>query len=305
MPASATPYGYPAPVINPATGELTVAQFLARPPYIQRAIRDLTRLRFLTEGVLFARGPAATGGAVVFDQVVGNDLFLERDVQDIEPGAEFPLLTPIDAVPQVALARKFGGEVFLTWEAIRRDNRALLGQRLQSLRNTIVRRTDEKGMAALRAAAIAGTIPTMVASGDWSLAATDLVRDVATAMSAVDALDMGYEATLALVNPAQALDVVGRKDIRTELDGGRSGAPIILTGWMGRLLNMNWVTSNRVLPGEVWIGEGGRVGSISDEVPTYALPIDDPRRERTYLHGARVPAFALTDPKSFIRITGA
>lgn len=291
------PFPPAPPVVNGTT--ITVSQFLTNPARVQRAIQDLTLQRFVTD-VVFGAGPTATGGAVVYDQVTANDLYLRDDVQEIEPGGEFPLLGDTDAGPLVAIARKYGGEVPITDEQARRDNRNILNRQMTKLRNTIVKRTDTVAMAALRAAPLI----TQVASGDWSLAATDIVSDLATAANAISRLDLGYVADTVLIAPDQELDLLKDKDIRDALPRERDDS-LIRTGNLGRLMGLDFVVSNRILPGEVFVLMRRVIGGVSDEVPLYARPIPEPRRERTFIHGARVVTPYVTDPKAGVRITGA
>lgn len=295
------PTGSPYPPAPPAVAgnNITVDMFLRSPPRVQRAIEDLTLQRFVTDAI-FAGGPPAVGGAVVYDQVTSSILYLERDVQEIEPGAEFPLLNGVDAAPLVAVAKKYGGEVFFTDEEIRRDNRAILGKRTVQLRNTIIKKVDAVGMAALRAAPIIA----QVASGDWSAAATDIVADLATAKNSISRLEMGYTADTALIHDDQELDLIKDKDIRDALPRERDNG-LIRTGNVGRIMGLDFIATSQVNPGEVFVLQRRQIGNVSDEVPLYARPIADERRERTYIHGARVPAVYVTDPKACVRITGA
>lgn len=297
MPGS-TPYPWAPPAINGT--DLTVSVFLRNPPRVQRAIEAMTTQRFIAD-VIFGGGPQADGGAVVYDQVTQANIFLSRDVQEIEPGATFPVLNDVEVAPLVAVAKKYGGEIYLTDEAVRRDNRDKLAREMTRLRNTITRKVDTIAMAALRAA----PINSMPASADWSLATTDIIADLASAMEMITGPDMGYDhPDTAFINPAQETDLLKKKDIREALPRESTTVPIA-TGRLGRLLGLDFVVSNRVNPGEIIICQRGLVGGISDEVPLYARPIDEPRQERVYLHGARLPAVYVTDPKSVVRITGA
>lgn len=301
MPA-ATIFDGPFPPAPPTVaGDLiTVSMFLNNPTRVQRTIEDITNLRFVAD-VILAEGPAIPSGSVIFDQITEQgQIFLDRDVEEIEPGADFPILNALEAGPLVAIARKYGGEVFLTYEDVRRDRRDKLGRRLTQLRNTIVRKVDRIAMAALRAAPIIA----QAASGDWSTAATDIVRDLAIAKNSISRLELGYMADTALIHDDQELDLMSDKDIRDALPRERDNS-LIRTGNVGRLMGLDFIATSQVAAGEVFVLQRKVAGSISDEVPMYARPLDEPRQERTYLHGARVPAVYITDPKAVVRITGA
>jgi hypothetical protein len=289
----------PAPPTVSATNLITVSLFLNSPARVQRSIETLAYQRFIAD-VVFGTGPTATGGAVIYDQLADGYLFMDRDVQEIAPGAEFPLLTSSAPVPLVAIARKWGGEVLLTDEEVRRDNRNVLQRELQRLRNTIVRKVDTLAMAALRAA----PTNTMAASGSWATAATDIIADLAQAVESVTQRDLGYEPDTVLLNPAQEVALLKDVDIRTALPRERTDVPVA-TGNLGRLLGLDFIVSNRINAGEVFVLQRGAIGGISDEVPLYTKPIPDERREVTFLHGARVTTPYVTDPLAATRITGA
>jgi hypothetical protein len=291
------PYPPDAPTVSGS--KITVDVFLNTPARVNRAVQALTFQRFIAD-IIFGTGPQASGGAVVYDQVTTSDLYLARDVQEIEPGSEFPILTGTEPTPLVAIAKKYGGEVFLTYEQVRRNNRQVLNREMTRLRNTIVKRVDTIALNFLNAA----PINTMAASGDWSLAATDIIADIADATGVIEDLDMGYSPDTVLLNPTQHRDLIKDKDIRDALPREKSDVPIA-TGKLGRLMGLDFISSNRVPAGTVYVLQRGIVGGLSDEIPAYAKVIDSERDERQYIHGARVVTPYVTDPKAVVKITGA
>lgn len=300
MPADIIDGPYP-PVPPTVSGEfITVSMFLNDPVRVQRAIENITNLRFVAD-VILSEGPAIPGGSVLYDQITTQgQIFLDRDVEEIEPGADFPLLNGLEQGPLVAIARKYGGEVFITYEDERRDRRDKLGRRLTQLRNTIVRKVDRIAMATVRAAPIIQ----QTASGSWLTSATDIVRDIAVAKNAITRQELGYFPDTALVNDDQELAMQVDKDIRDALPRELQDG-LIRTGNVGRIMGLDFIATSQVLPGEVIVLQRKTAGSISDEIPLYTRPIRDERAERVYLHGARLPAAYITDPKSIVRITGA
>jgi hypothetical protein len=291
-----TMYPYAPPSVS--GGNWSVPVWLQNPARVQRTLEALAYQRFIAD-VIFAQGPPATGGAVAFDQITLNDLFLARDVQEIEPGSEFPQLTDVDQVPLVALIKKWGGEVPITDEARDRDRRDVVQRAMNRLINTIVRKVDTVALAALDAA----PINTLVGSGDWSTAATDIIKDLGTAANIVDALDMGYMVDTVLINPAQELDLIVDKDIRDAMPRETQNNTL-QTRRIGTVMGFDFWASNRVTAGTAYALQRKVAGSISDEVPLYARPIRDERREVTYVHGARRVVPYVTDPKTVVKITG-
>jgi hypothetical protein len=289
----------PAPATISGT-TLSVDMALNNPPYVQRAIDDLARERFIAD-YLFAAGPPAPSGSILYDQVTAAMLYAERDVQEIEPASEFPLLTFPGAAPLAAEVKKWGGAFFVTDEQRTRNRVDVVARNLRMTVNTIVKKMDTVAVAALNAAPLL----TQGASGDWSAAATDIISDLETARSAVDEQDMGYLVDTVLLNPAQALDIRKDADIRASLPRETSADNPVLSGDLAGLLGLNYIVSNRVPAGTVYLTQRQVVGSRSDEQPLTTEVIPDRRKQVTYVQSWRKVVPYVTDPKAAIKITGA
>src|SRR5690606_18986417 len=87
-----------------------------------------------------------TGGAVIYDQAIENELYLTRDIQKIPPGGAFPLVTSERAAPKVAPVEKWGGKFYFTDEARQRNSPVAFRNRLNQLANTIVRKHNQRAM---------------------------------------------------------------------------------------------------------------------------------------------------------------
>lgn len=293
------PTGYsPAPPSIAGTA-ITLETWLQTPARVQKAITDLTSERFLADRI-YSTGPQ--GSAVIYDQVTGAELYTERDVQSIAEGAPFPMLDTGEAAPKVAVVTKWGGAMPFSYEAVRRDRRDLLGRGLTRLRNTITRKVDAVGVAALHAA----PLHTMAASGDWTTAATDIIGDIETGRSTVEQADLGYEVTAAIIHPTQALDIRKDADIRAALPRENPAANMLGAPDLSGFLRIpNWYVSNRQTAGTVDLLAEGEIGGITDELPLYSRSIDEPLRERYVVQAARIPVPYVTDPKAGVKITGA
>jgi hypothetical protein len=280
---------------------ISIDQWLVDPLRVTQTLRDLTLERFLADQI-FTPGGRASGGAVIYDQILGNELYSNRDVQAIEPGSEFPLVEGTDVSPLVARTTKWGGAFILTYEARDRDRRDLLGQKLTQLRNTIVRKVDTVAVATLRAAPILQA----TASGNWSDPDTNIFSDTTAARAAVSRQDLGYEIDTALISPNTELGMVNNDRLQNLLPRENQGAPNpIMSGQLGRLAGITrWFVSNRVGDDEVFFLSGRNAGSISDERPLYSRQIDQPEYERWLVQAARLTVPYVSNPKSVVRVTG-
>lgn len=295
-----TPFPPAPPTISGQN--ITVSWMLNNPARVQKTLQNLSLQRFFADRI-FRPGPPATGGAVIHDQLTANNLFTDRDVQEIVPGSEFPIVNGSEPDPLVALVHKWGGSAIITYEQERRNRLDVLTRELTRLRNTIVRKVDTVALAVLNAA----PIQTDTATADWSTANTDIIADVEIAKGMVDAIDMGYEVDTVILNPAQALDIRVDADIRTALprenrnllDRGASD----LDGLLGI---ERWIVTNRQTAGTVHFLDSRFVGGISDEIPgPYSRVINEEDKERYRIMAARVPAMYVTDPKAVVKVTGA
>ncbi|MCA1572817.1 MAG: hypothetical protein LC798_21495 [Chloroflexi bacterium] len=198
------PPGFPS-----ISGEnLTVSAFLANPARVYRVIQDLTLQRYVAERI-FQAGPRATGGSVVYDQVTQADLFTDRDVEVIAPGAEFPLLTAAAPVPKTAAVDKWGGRVKISDESRDRNQIDVLNRELTRLRNTIVRKVDTVAIAALDAAAL----NTYVGVDFTAATSAQIIAVWIAASGLVNNPDMGYETSAVFLNPTQADEMMGNEGL--------------------------------------------------------------------------------------------
>jgi hypothetical protein len=113
-------------------------------------IMDMTLQRFVADRI-FASGGGVTGGAVVFDSVEANDLYTDRDVERVSPGAEFPIVTSARRAPGVAEVEKWGGKVWISDEARDRNDATLFTNQIRQLSNTIVRKINARAIQVLEA----------------------------------------------------------------------------------------------------------------------------------------------------------
>lgn len=281
---------------------ITLDTYLNNPLRVAADVRALAADYFLADRIFAPGGSVAGSGAVIYDQLVGSEFyFTGRDVQAINPGQEFPLLDMAEGVPLVARTTKWGGSLQFTYEDLERNRVDKLASGLTRLRNTVTRKVDAVGMAVLRAAPIVQA----TASASWALAGTNIVKDVMTAMAAVDALDLGYTVDTAIVSPVTALNLMTNDKLNNMI--GQSNGAIaspLASRQLDGVLGLTWYPTPRVSDNEVLLVAGRSVGRISDERPLYTRVVDDPERERRIIMAGRLTVPYVTDPKACIRITG-
>ncbi|WP_029135320.1 major capsid protein [Nakamurella lactea] len=292
------PVSYPlgAPVVSGT--EITLDTMLNEPTRITRYLSDLT-LRKMFSQRIFSNGGSVSGGAVIYDQLTANDLFTDRDVQNVEPGAEFPIVTSSRATSKVAQVEKFGGKFFVTDEARDRNDPLALRIGAQKLANTIQRKTDGRALAVLNAAV---TEFSQTATGtNWATAlstaagsmtkAIEPAADFAKVQLSADTDELGVEYNLWIVNPAQYSNLV-------QFYGASNLSAVLSAN------GIEMIPTNRQTAGEALVVEAGQVGEMRFEKSLSTETWREQATERTWVQSSVRPVFVVTNPYSVIKVTG-
>jgi hypothetical protein len=257
----ANPVAHPLgpPTINQTL--ITVDIALNAPTRVTRTLMDLTLQRFFADRV-FTNSGGVTGGAVIYDQLLANDLYTNRDIQLVAPGEEFPLITSSRRFPAVAEVEKWGGKFFVTTEARDRNDVSVFVRNVRMLGNTIVRKINQRAVGVLEAAVQAA--PTRVVTGNnWSAVITAGSTasnsnvwpgyDFARAQSIAETEELGIVYDLWIMNPQEYLQLA------------RIYGPQLndLLGSLG----LNIFVTNRVTAGTAYVLQEGQAGQMRVEQP--------------------------------------
>lgn len=280
--------------------QLTVDTALNQPTRVTRRIADLTLQRFIVNRI-FANGGGVSGGAVIYDQATLNELYLDRDVERVMPGDEFPIVGSSRPTPKVAEVEKYGGKFYVHDEARDRNDRAYFNNQVTILANTIVRKVNTRAVIELEAAITAlGGVATFVGH-DWGAVVTGGSSqtnnsgwpgaDVAQAQYQADVDELGVEYDLWLVNPMQKMQwgLAYGKDARQALEdqGIRE-----------------MFASNRIPNGTAYAVASGEVGELRVEQPLRTETERIVLRESTLVQSSVRPVMYVTNPYSIKKITG-
>lgn len=281
-----------------ANNVLTVDMALNQPTRITRMIMDLTLQRFIVDRVFTSAG-GVSGGAVIYDQATVNELYLNRDVERISPGGEFPLVDSERPVPKVAEVEKWGGKVFITQEARDRNNVAQFTNKVRQLSNTIVRKLNQRAIAELETSITAsgqtftGNDWTAVITGGSSQSNNTLwpAADFAHAWQLAEEDELGVNYTLWLLNPqdyATLITIYGADGIRELLNE----------------LNLTVYVSNRVTAGTAYVVAEGQVGEMRIESPLTTETWYEEKTQRHWVQSGVRPVMYVTNPFSVLKVTG-
>lgn len=298
---------YPDAITNPlgpptVSGTTVTVDFLLNnPTRVTRIIADLVMSNFFLDRV-FATGGDVQGGAVLYDQPYSLDVYTDRDVERVEPGNEFPILTGHRIAPLVAQVEKFGGKFPVTDEARRRNNISRVTNHMRRVANTIVRKMNQRGIAELNAV-IAATGRT-ASSISWGAAlttslttatpATRPARSFAQAILEAETNEAGYSYDTCIIHPNEA-------ETLRSVYGDTLDAMLADQG-----IN-DLIVTPRATAGTALILAGGSVGELRLEEPLRTITEREGApelREQTWVQSAVNPVMYVTDPFAIIQLTG-
>lgn len=283
-----------------ATGTLITVDYALQNPsqVITPLILDITLQRFFVDRV-FSNGGGVTGGAVVYSELQGQDLYADRDVQEIAPGEEFPLITFHRRGRKVALVRKWGGKFAVTWEARDRNIQTDFTNAVRQLSNTIVRKINQAGVAILDAYVTANsrqvtgnnwqTVVTVGSSAsNWTLWPS---RDFGKADLISEQEELGIEYNLWVMNPQEYAALIGIYGPGLNDVLAAAGIEVFVT--------------NRVPAGNAYVVAAGMVGEMRVEDPLRTRTWDDPDGiEQTWIQSGVRPLMFANNPFAVLKFTG-
>lgn len=293
------PVAYPLDPPAYAGNMVTVDTALEQPTRITRFLSDMT-LQNLIVSAIFGSGPQPTGGAVVYDQQMLNELYLARDVERVAPGDEFPIVTSTRQAPKVAEVEKYGGKLWISDEARQRNQARTFTNMLIQLGNTIIHKLNARAIAELEAAMTAMAGATTFVGNNWQAVVTAGVNaseadewpdaDFANAQLAADIEELGVVYDLWLINPRQhaRLKTVYKNDLPEVLDSH----------------NIALFPSNRVAAGTAYAVARQQVGEIGIENPLGTETWREPGTQRNWVQSSVRPVMYVTNPYSIRKVTG-
>jgi hypothetical protein len=297
---------FPNPLDTPtmATTKLTVDVLLNSPTRITRTIADLVMKNFFLDQV-FQVGGDVSGGAVLYDLVTMIEVYADRDVERVQPGSEFPLITGVRVPPLIAAVEKFGGKFVVTDEAKRRNDVSRITNQMRRLSNTITRKLHQRGIGLIEAAVTAYT-RTQAATTTWKacveLEASKVkklespMRGIMLGLEKLEKEEMGYNYDTLVVHPAEA--VYGRMFYNDDAGLKAALADVGIT---------NLIVTPRAKEKAAWLLAGKQVGFMRLEEPMSTVTEREgfpEGRQQTWIQTSINPVFGVTDPSALLEVTG-
>lgn len=276
----------------------TVDLAVQNPTRITRTLMDLTLQRFFADRV-FTNAGGVSGGAIVYDEIIANDLYLDRDIQRVGPGDEFPIVTSQRRAPKVAEVEKWGGKFFVTVEARDRNDVSVFTRHVRQLANTIVRKINQRAVEVLEAAVQAS--PTRQVTGNsWSAVVTGGSStsnstvwpgfDFARAQSLAETDELGIVYNLWIMNPAEYLQLV------------RIYGPLLND--LLSSIGIDIFVTNRVVAGTAYVVAEGQVGQMRVEQPLATEQWYEEETQRFWTQSSVRPLFLVDNRLGVLKFVG-
>lgn len=300
MAPTPAPVAYPLGAPTISNNQLTVDTALKQPQRITKRLADLTLQKFIVDRIFASSGVSVASGAVIYDQLTQNELYLSRDVEERAPGTEYPIVTSDRSEPKVAKSEDWGGKFWISDEAVRRNDKVHFDNQVTQLGNTLVRKVNQRAVATLDAAIAAVGGAAVVPGHDWSdvtLSGNSPTpnnerpfADFAAVQLAADIEELGVEYDLWIVNPQEKhnLRIAYGPDLEETL----------------REAGIEVFDSNRVTAGTAYAVARNQVGFLDYEQGLSTETWREQKTKRNWVQTSVLPIMGITNPFSIKKVTG-
>lgn len=287
---------YPAegPTVNGT--KLTVDSMLKAPTVLTRRI--ITPAENFLSDVIFRKG-TTDSGAILYAKAKLGEAYPERgDVEEIQPGASFPMVDLGEDEQEVALSKVFGAGYSVTDQARRRNSTDVIAKGNLKVRNALLRQDALRCLAAFKEFA-----PTVAATASWTTPRA-WREDVLRGASTIRGTKLGYKPDTVIISPDTATELM----LLPELDAllpreNKALNPLFAPGLSG-LLQMNWIIQDYMPDEEAILLQTGVTGVnvIEKELSTEVERIAHEKKTLVLTDRWSVPV--IDEPHSALRITG-
>lgn len=307
------PHIYP-PAPPTLSGDiLTISRFLNSPALVQRRLRTIAEARFLADSILQGRYEAS-GGALLYEQT--ESIYTSKPPEAVNAGAEYPRTPATPGPAALAGITKWGSDVPITDEHVKRYGRRAVDVALLKITNYVVKQVDTVAMTAINAAVTL----TQAVQGSWTVpvTATDPIMDILLAAAQINSQDQGYTADTVVTTDQGWARLMGHAKLITGSQfQGRPPAEILSEILPG----MRVLPTNNTPPAatdKLWVLDSTMLGGLAYErleSPEYAgdpangmeswTRRDPAANDQWLVRGRRPIVPVVQEPKCIVQITGS
>lgn len=289
-------YPAPAPVVNANKPELTVNALLKAPTVIQKRI--ITPSQNFLSDLLFRAG-TTDSGVVIYNKAKKSDIYPARgDVEQIEPGAEFPMVDVDEEGAEMALSTKFGAGYVVTDEARSRNQLSVIQKGNLKVRNALLRQDAYRCLAAFR-----GEVPTVNATDVWTSPRAwreDILRNIA----GIRGLGLGYNPDTVIISPNTATELMLLPELDSLMPRENKALSPLYNPTLSGLLNVNWVVNEFASDTEAILLQTQMTGGNYVEKEYGVEVVREGTRKRDFVLADKWSVPVIDEPESALVITG-
>lgn len=298
-------YPVPAPT---GTEDLTAEQvqaLLKNQDALAWRIRDLASQRFIADALLTEKYKVVNG-VVLYES--GEPVMIQDPPEIVVPGGEYPRSQADDGPVAGAKTDKWGRDIPVTDESIKRRGISSVNRKMNQLINRMVATVDGAALGVISSK----VTQTYAATGGWN-SASDIVQSIQLAKAKIRKLGEGYVLDTIVLEPEMY-----EKAMVLLTEGGylprEAGNPINSGEWP-QVLNLRWLESPHVPSNVPLLVDTDNLGGMADEklgspgystaqsgIEVKSIRVD--ANDRWDLRARRVTIPVVVDPKAAIQITG-
>ncbi|MGI5423066.1 hypothetical protein [Actinomadura luteofluorescens] len=290
---------------------LTIHRLLQTPTLLQRRLRTITDLRFVSDQILTQRF-RSSGGAVLYE--VSEPIVSNRTVESVAPGAEYPMATTPEGAAALAAVLNWGQATLITDAEIKRSVPMgnSVDRKLRKLMNSVISRIDAITMSAVGSAVTATT----AAGNNWDAAGATILRNLEVAKAQIIDLNQGYNPDTVLMSSTKYAEMASDEKVSSLRRREATDNPVY-TGTIDVIDDLRVVTtSSSNLPSDdVWVLDSTQLGGMADETevdPGYTMAelgiqvqtMRVPKRDSFEMWARRITVPVIQEPSAAIKITG-
>lgn len=300
------------PAAPSLTGDLlTIHRLLQTPTLLQRRLRTITDLRFVSDQILTQRF-RTSGGAIQYQ--VSEPIVSDRPVESVAPGSEYPLALTPEGTAALAQVLNWGQASIITDAEIKRSVPMgdAVDRKLRKLMNSVISKVDAITISAVGSAITANG----AATANWDNANATILRDLERAKAAVIDLNMGYVPDTVLMSSTKYAELASDTAVATLRRREDPGNPIY-SGKIDVIDDLKVITtSTSNLPSDdVWVLDSTQLGGMADEsdvdpgytVADLAVQVQTlrvPDRDSFRMWARRITVPVIQEPGAGYKITG-
>jgi hypothetical protein len=306
----ATTYPPAAPQVE--GDSVTIHRFLQNPTQVARRLATLAQQRYIADAILKGRFNVE-GGAITYES--GEPLFTGDDPRAVAPGGEYPQTSIGEGAASVAKTTKWGQDVPVTDEAIKRLKRNPVDRAFNKLINQNVRYVDSIALSAVSSRVTAS----QAAAAVWATAgAEQILTDVMTAKAQVTSItDGAFAPDTVVVDDLSYAYALAKFIAAGYLPREAGDNNPVVTGEFPRVNGMLWLPTPHGFAATAMVLDSEQLGGMADEdlgSPGYvrapngngveAKSIRDDDNDRYKLRARRVTVPVVLEPGAARKITG-